>query len=202
MLFLGYPVYAVVCLNNRMMRVDKDHFEPFGNAVFANPVRIQYFKVREFSSNALFTDQPHALGKLELLDTHTLGSSSSLRPLLPHAASSHADTNNNVALLGLVTKLPSFVQTRRLIYPRHNRLSAPFYKPMTHKLVHERFLRLSPRFSNILVRQSSSPLHLFMVQPCGHIPADFDPPVASFIALSIKINLSRFSLVFKHGLLD
>jgi hypothetical protein len=102
MLLLRYPTYVFVCLDSWAAWVDQYDFEPFVSSVFAYPVAVQDFQVRELLCRAFFRYKSQAFARFEFGDTHAFGSPSRARPQLSQSASAHSCACYNEALFGFV----------------------------------------------------------------------------------------------------
>jgi hypothetical protein len=111
------PVDARVVADLLVVRVDKDDFVVLHSSILVNPVRVKDAKVRVSASGLLFGDGLEVALELKVVDTLVLGLTEDHTTVILSLASSTSDssTNNNVSLLGLVTKTVGLVGTGGLL---------------------------------------------------------------------------------------
>ena len=110
---LDDPVDAGIVADLGVGGVGKDHLVVLHGGVLVDPVRVEDAEVGELAPDLLLGDGLEVALKLELVDTLVLGlTEDGSLGVLPLAASpANADADDDVALLGLVTKAVGLVGT-------------------------------------------------------------------------------------------
>jgi len=146
------PVKVAVAFDDRVAGVNENDFVPFQLAVFAYPVGVQDFHVRELPACTLFSDPLDALSCSDLVLTHVMGTSAAHIPGPSKTSSAHLYTGNNYALFRLVTKRTCTVDTCRASYLCNRALFSPFLEPFPSELTDVSGVRVLPCVSYIAVK--------------------------------------------------
>lgn len=149
---VAYPVKVAVTLNDRVARVNENDFVPLQLAIFAYPVGVQDFHVRELPACALFSDPLDAFSCSDLVLTHVMGTPAAHIPGSPEASPAHLYTGNNYALFRLVTKRTCTVDTCGASYLCDRALFSPFLEPFPSELTDVSGVRVLPCVSYIAVK--------------------------------------------------
>ena len=110
------PVNSRVVADGSVHRVNHDDLEPLVDRVLTNPVRVQHAQRTALAAGSLLGDGSKVSNKLLLSDTGVLGLSvvDTLGDSLLSVTSLHADSVDDITLLGLVSQTVSLIGTRRL----------------------------------------------------------------------------------------
>ena len=109
------PVNSRILANSLVLRVDEDDFEILVGRILVDPVAVEDSQVGTSLSNTFFGRRSQRSLVFELVDTLVgglaVGCTLWCWPLA--TTTSNADTIDDIALFGLVSKSASFVGTRR-----------------------------------------------------------------------------------------
>jgi len=113
--WIADPVDPGVPADGLVVGVDKDDLVVFVDTILVYPVRVQDTQIAASPANTFLCDAPQAPLGLEVVDTlaNGLAVGSTLRDVLLAVTPPHANTVDDIALLGLVAQAASFVGTRR-----------------------------------------------------------------------------------------
>lgn len=112
---LSDPVDARVASDRLVLRVNRDDLEVLVHTILVDPVRVQDAQVRALATHTLLSSGAQRTLVLEVVNTlaNRLAVGGTLGHGLLAVTTTNADTVDNVALLGLVTKTVRLVKTRR-----------------------------------------------------------------------------------------
>jgi hypothetical protein len=111
------PVDASIIADLGVAGIDHNNFVVLHGGVLVDPVRVQHTEVSVFASDLLFGNILKIAVKLKVVDTLMLGLTEDHTTMVGPLASSTTDsaTNDNIPLLGLVTKTMGLVSTGRAV---------------------------------------------------------------------------------------
>ena len=135
----------------RVVCVDHDDFEELVLTIFANPVRVENFEVREVASNTLFSDTLCVLGHGDLGDTSLGWLTLHVNLTLAESTTADTGTDEDNTLLGLVSQAASSIETCWTLDAAVDRLTAPLCHTRLSEHVRESLFWLLPSFTNIVV---------------------------------------------------
>jgi len=111
------PVDTRIIADLSVGRINKDDFVVFHGGVLVDPVRVENTEVAIFASNLFLSHRLKIALELEVVDTLMLGLTEDHTTVVRPLTSSTADTatDDDISLLGFVTKTVGLVGTRRAV---------------------------------------------------------------------------------------
>jgi len=108
------PVDTRIIADLSVGRIDKDDFVVFHGGVLVDPVRVENTEVAIFASNLFLSHRLKIALELEVVDTLMLGLTEDHTTVVRPLTSATADTatDDDISLLGFVTKTMGLVGTR------------------------------------------------------------------------------------------
>ncbi len=151
---LGDPVNSRVVTDGSVVGVNHDDFEPLVDRVLTNPVRVQHAQRTALATGSLLGDGSKVSNKLLLSDTGVLGLTvvDTLGDSLLSVTSLHADSVDDITLLGLVSQTVSLVGARRLAGSVDGGQLSVLPGSESENKSHDIRLLLIPKLLQILVR--------------------------------------------------
>ena len=135
----------------RVVCVDHDDFEELVLTIFANPVRVENFEVREVASNTLFSNTLCVLGHGDFGDTSLGWLTLHVNLTLAQSTTADPGADENNALLGLVAQSASSIEACWTLDTAVDRFTAPLCHTRLSEHVRESLFWLLPGFTNIVV---------------------------------------------------
>ncbi len=149
----GNPVNSGIITNGVVRRIGKDNLKVFVCSVLGNPVGVKNSQTSEGSADSFLSFRSKVSGRLELVDTDRsrLSGDDTLGNRSLSSSSSDADSVDDVALLGLVSKFAGLVRARGSVDSGDDWKLSVLPSPHSEDEVHEIRLFLSPKFLKVLV---------------------------------------------------
>ncbi len=115
------PVDAGIVTDLGVGRIYKDDLVVLHGSILIDPVRVQYTEIGKLTSNLLLGNGLKVTLELKVVDTLVLGLTEYHTTVILTLTSSTTDTyaNNDISLLGLVTKTVGLVGTGRAVAANH-----------------------------------------------------------------------------------
>ena len=146
--------------DGRVVRVDQDDFEVLVLPVLANPIGVENLEVGEMTVDTLFSDALRVFGHGDLGDTGLGGLALHVDFALAKSTSTNTGSDENDALLGLVTHAASSVKAGWSLDAAVHGFTAPLSHALLAVHVGQCILWTSPGVSNVLVQSLRHGLHL------------------------------------------
>ena len=143
-----------------VVRVNHDDFEVLVLPVLADPVGVENLEVGEVAVDALFGDALRVLGHGDLGNTGLGGLALHVDFALAKSTSADASSDENDALLGLVSHSASSVETGWTLDAAVDGFTAPLSHALLSVHVGQCVLWTSPGVSNVLVQSLCHGHHL------------------------------------------